>query len=284
MINELKSEIVEALKNLAKGAENQSLENLIGPIEQLYEKVLIADYLERRMLRRQRVQKSVLKNLESALEITETSIAIPEEKAPEKEEVAPKKSYEEPREVFNPHPEIVVVPHPEGPPAMHIEEEPMLQQVVEPKKVVDFVPPAAPKVAVPQVEVEAPRAAPVVAAPEAPKHTTLPTFAIVEPEVAAPKTTVGERAQTAPKKTSLHERLSSKTLSFGLNDRLAFVKHLFDGNNEDFNRVVSQLNTYESWQEAASFLNEMVKPDYNWEKSAEYAARFEESVRARFEA
>ena len=64
------------------------------------------------------------------------------------------------------------------------------------------------------------------------------------------------------KPNSLNDRLK-KGLNIGLNDRIAFVKHLFNGSTEDFNRVVSQLNTSSSELEALEFLNNMVKPEYN---------------------
>jgi CRISPR/Cas system CMR-associated protein Cmr5 small subunit len=103
--------------------------------------------------------------------------------------------------------------------------------------------------------------------------------------VPAPKvaSTIAEKAQSSPKKASLHEKLASKTLNFGLNDRIAFVKHLFEGNTDDFNRVVGQLNTFESWEEAENFVTEMVKPDYNWNGKEEYEGRFLASVKAKFD-
>ena len=66
-----------------------------------------------------------------------------------------------------------------------------------------------------------------------------------------------------------------KGFSIGLNDKIAFTKSLFDGNEEDYNRVVSQLQTYSSRDEAFKFLNHIVKPDYNnWEGKEEIEKRF----------
>lgn len=84
-----------------------------------------------------------------------------------------------------------------------------------------------------------------------------------------------------PKK-SLNDIYNS-TISIGLNDRLGFEKHLFNGSAEDFNRVLSQLNTVNSWEEAMSFVEDLVKPDYNnWEGKEAYEARFMELVEKRF--
>ena len=55
-------------------------------------------------------------------------------------------------------------------------------------------------------------------------------------------------------KRSLNDALFSKNIQVGLNDRIAFVKYLFDGSQEDFNRVLSQLNSFKSLEEAKSFI------------------------------
>ncbi|GGF62328.1 hypothetical protein [Wenyingzhuangia marina] len=69
--------------------------------------------------------------------------------------------------------------------------------------------------------------------------------------------------RVAPKKSLNDVAMGQKNLQIDLNDRIAFVKHLFDDSQEDFNRVVSQLNTMSSEKEALSFLK-MVKKEYNW--------------------
>ncbi|HEX9980531.1 MAG TPA: hypothetical protein VGB50_08190 [Flavobacterium sp.] len=86
----------------------------------------------------------------------------------------------------------------------------------------------------------------------------------------------------ADKAVSLNDRLS-KGITVGLNDRIAFVNNLFDGSNEDYNRVLSQLLTFNSYAEAQEFIDQMVKPDYNnWNGKDEYAQRFMEVVEKKF--
>jgi hypothetical protein len=76
------------------------------------------------------------------------------------------------------------------------------------------------------------------------------------------------------KATSLNEKLA-KGINIDLNDRIAFTKHLFGNNSEDYNRVLSQLITFNTFHEMRDFILEMVKPDYNnWEGKEEYAERF----------
>jgi hypothetical protein len=64
-------------------------------------------------------------------------------------------------------------------------------------------------------------------------------------------------------------------LNIGLNDRLAFVKHLFNDNNEDYTRVLSQISTMKTYDEVNTFIKARVKPDYNyWLKKDLYSERF----------
>lgn len=85
-----------------------------------------------------------------------------------------------------------------------------------------------------------------------------------------------------PRTQSLNERLGSNVMQIGLNDRIAFVKHLFDGSQEDLNRVLSQLNTFQNYNEAEDFISSLVKPEYKWSEKEEYEERFMELVRVRF--
>ncbi|MBQ4819887.1 hypothetical protein [Aquimarina sp. MMG016] len=85
------------------------------------------------------------------------------------------------------------------------------------------------------------------------------------------------------KPKSLNDQLK-KGINIGLNDRLAFIKHLFDGSAADYNRVLSQLNTLNSKGGARQFILNMVKPDYNnWKGKEEYEQRFIDIVMNKFE-
>ena len=83
-----------------------------------------------------------------------------------------------------------------------------------------------------------------------------------------------------PVPKSLNDKLAN--IQIGLNDRIAFVKNLFNGSQEDFNRVVSQLNTYATEKEAKKFINKMVKPDYDWSEQEDLEARFVAIVLRKF--
>lgn len=93
--------------------------------------------------------------------------------------------------------------------------------------------------------------------------------------------TAGTKEVKIPK--SLNDRLIAKELKVDLNNRLGFIKHLFNGSTEDYNRVLSQLNTIDSHERSISFIKNMVKPDYgNWEGKEEYEVRFMELIERRF--
>lgn len=91
-----------------------------------------------------------------------------------------------------------------------------------------------------------------------------------------------EKVSQEPRISSLNDRLN-KVITFGLNDRIGFEKKLFGGSSDDFNRVVSQLNTFDSFEEAKAFVDDFVKPDYNnWEGAEEFETRFMEIVEKKF--
>ena len=84
-------------------------------------------------------------------------------------------------------------------------------------------------------------------------------------------------------KSLLHEELKKSAIQIGLNDRIAFVKRLFDGNQQDFHRVLSQVNTFSSFEEVTEFIETMVKPEHNWDNQEEYAERFMEIIEIKFQ-
>lgn len=84
------------------------------------------------------------------------------------------------------------------------------------------------------------------------------------------------------KSDNLNDRIS-KGITIGLNDRVAFMNHLFNNSSEDYNRVLSQLITLDTFGEAKNFIDTMVKPDYNhWEGKEEYEQRFMEIIEKKF--
>lgn len=117
-------------------------------------------------------------------------------------------------------------------------------------------------------------------------HFKEPVFVKPEDNVQSPFVNVFDESvkknDESVKILSLNETLNH-TISIGLNDRIGFVKHLFNNSNEDYNRVLSQLNTFDTFAEAKTFINEMVIPDYNyWVGKEEYLERFMEIIEQKF--
>ncbi|MFC4722767.1 hypothetical protein ACFO5O_10570 [Geojedonia litorea] len=85
-------------------------------------------------------------------------------------------------------------------------------------------------------------------------------------------------------KKSLNDKLKNGGLNIGLNDKLAFIKHLFNGKIEDYERVLSQINTAISYKEASNLIQNIVKPDYNnWAGKEEIEERFLQIVESKFD-
>lgn len=107
---------------------------------------------------------------------------------------------------------------------------------------------------------------------------------IITPGIDTIKDMVSEMPQKQPpaslntvperSKASLNATFSQE-LSFGLNDRIAFVEQLFEGEEAALKRVVSQLNTIETEERALSFIENLVKPEYgHWKGKEAYERRF----------
>lgn len=83
-------------------------------------------------------------------------------------------------------------------------------------------------------------------------------------------------------KKSLNDKLKNG-INIGLNDKIAFIKHLFDGHREDYDRVLSQINTSSSLEEAINLIQNIVKPDYNnWLGKEDFEARFMSIIEGKF--
>ncbi|WCM41315.1 hypothetical protein MG290_10140 [Flavobacterium sp. CBA20B-1] len=91
-----------------------------------------------------------------------------------------------------------------------------------------------------------------------------------------------ENYRQIPLNKSINDAFANK-ISIGLNDRIAFEKNLFNGSSDDLNRVISQLNTIESYEEAKDFIDDLVKPEFNnWNGKEDYENRFMQLVEKRF--
>ena len=89
--------------------------------------------------------------------------------------------------------------------------------------------------------------------------------------------------QKAEERKNINDHFA-KTLSIDLNDRLAFIKHLFEGDSKTYERVLAQVITYETWEEVFIFIEAHVKTEYeNWTGKEEVVERFLNTLQKNFE-
>lgn len=88
-------------------------------------------------------------------------------------------------------------------------------------------------------------------------------------------------AAKSEKPKSLNDQLGR--LSIGLNDRAAFIKHLFLGDSSAFEAVLTQIDLCESTSQVHRFLEESIMSKYNnWEGKKAIADRFIHLIEQRF--
>lgn len=83
-----------------------------------------------------------------------------------------------------------------------------------------------------------------------------------------------EDKRETEKRKSLNDNFTKST-KIGLNDRIAFIKHLFGGSELDFFSTLKKLEQAPSAEMALQFINHQVKPKYNhWQDKQGYEERF----------
>ena len=108
----------------------------------------------------------------------------------------------------------------------------------------------------------------------------------LEEFISQSKHTVFDKKDTAEEVKpvqSLNDKFG-KTAQIGLNDKLAFVQKLFFGSESEYNKVVKHIADLHSMQDAVIYIEQEVKPTYNyWKGKEEYEQRFLDLVLKRFE-
>ncbi|QNR22818.1 hypothetical protein [Croceimicrobium hydrocarbonivorans] len=226
-------------------------------VQMLYERLLVLNYLEEVEAERKSVKASSSASPAKAEAPAPPPPAVEKPQAPEFEKPAPKieEAPAEPEEI--PNEAIAESPEPEVP--AQAEAQPMEMPL---------------EAEASQEEEEAPQEEMETA--EAPLEKELPKAEIKE-NTEAKDLNAGHQA---PK--SVNDQLAKGAIQVGLNDRIAFVKHLFNDSQSDFNRVLSQLNTLDTYLESMYFIENLVKPDYDWDDKKPYEERLINLVKKRF--
>ena len=82
-----------------------------------------------------------------------------------------------------------------------------------------------------------------------------------------------QKMEVEEKPKSINDNINSG-LQIGLNDRIAFIKQLFNNSTDDYLRVLSQINSMDTFEEAQIFIQSKVMLDYNWAEKETYVDRF----------
>lgn len=128
-----------------------------------------------------------------------------------------------------------------------------------------------------------------------------------EPPVEKPKAKTPEPpkapppVEEPPRQTSLNEAISNSTpantladqlsqtkidnltVAIGLNQKFQFIKELFDGDSEAYNKAVKTLNNCDSFEEAQKIVeNQLMKP-YDWDEESRATMVFLNLVERRYQ-
>ncbi len=96
-----------------------------------------------------------------------------------------------------------------------------------------------------------------------------------EPVQQSVKKTVEKNPVTSGKKI--------KNMSIGLNDRIAFINNLFDGDSFAYTQYIDKLNAFDDYESALRYINNQIKPYYNnWQDKDEYEFRFIQLLELKF--
>ncbi|NQX82667.1 MAG: hypothetical protein HRT66_11840 [Flavobacteriaceae bacterium] len=91
-----------------------------------------------------------------------------------------------------------------------------------------------------------------------------------------------DKTQEKKTKTSLNDRLSKNKINIDLNDRIAFVKHLFQGDNTLFKESIGVLNSYKEVKQALYYVENNLKTKLNWDDKKDYEKRFMTLIKRKF--
>ena len=219
-------------------------------------------------------EKLVAKRILQEEQYPEPNWALPVNRSKTEEVVVPVEKVEEVRKV-----EVVEKPKPKETPAVTFEiEQPAIEQPTIEKPEIDES--ELSKSAIKQL-------ADFIQQPEyTDEERILKQTHSLEEFISQSKHTVFDKKDTAEEvkpAQSLNDKFG-KTAQIGLNDKLAFVQKLFFGSESEYNKVVKHIADLHSMQDAVVYIEQEVKPTYNyWKGKEEYEQRFLDLLLKRFE-
>ena len=98
-----------------------------------------------------------------------------------------------------------------------------------------------------------------------------------------PKEKPAEKPVENQRKPAKKTPVSGKKINIGLNDKIAFINNLFNGDKKAYTEVIDKLNSFDDYEAALSFIYKEIKPQYNhWEGKDEYEFRLIQLLELKF--
>ena len=117
---------------------------------------------------------------------------------------------------------------------------------------------------------------------------------IVEKKIHVGKETISKAIYTETKQEqikislsespmALNERLAATSkITLGLNDKIAFSRHLFNGNEQAMLELIDLINNAQTFEKAMNYLHQARAQYGIWEEKKDYVTRLENLVRRKF--
>lgn len=263
----MRKELVQICNDIIKDEQQQGIEDQLTSVQMLYEKLLVLNYLTSRKSAPLKTEKAEQPESKAVEPQTIPDVRESEPEKPlmeEKPETSAKPVAREPKPAPEPPREEKAPP---AQPKHKPQESYKTPEFVEAKEEPQPKQPASP-----------PRKAP----PQSTNESPVEFRELADDNTPEQTRSNYEKQASAVKSSSINDRYGTGVIKLGLNDRIAFMNNLFDGSQEDLNRVLSQINTFDSYSEAETFIEQMVKPDYNWADKEDFEMRFMDRVKQRF--
>ena len=234
-------------------------------------------------------EKPVAKHILQEEQYSEPNWALPVNRSKTEEVAVPVEKVEEVRKV-----EVVEKPKPKETPAVAFEiEQPSIEQPSIEQPSIEQPEIEKPEIEKPEIDESKlsksaiKQIADFIQQPEyTDEERILKQTPSLEEFISQSKHTVFDKKDTAEEvkpAQSLNDKFG-KTTQIGLNDKLAFVQKLFFGSESEYNKVVKHIADLHSMQDAVIYIEQEVKPTYNyWKGKEEYEQRFFDLTLKRFE-
>ena len=234
-------------------------------------------------------EKPVAKHILQEEQYSEPNWALPVNRSKTEEVAVPVEKVEEVRKV-----EVVEKPKPKETPAVAFEiEQPSIEQPSIEQPSIEQPEIEKPEIEKPEIDESKlsksaiKQIADFIQQPEyTDEERILKQTPSLEEFISQSKHTVFDKKDTAEEvkpAQSLNDKFG-KTTQIGLNDKLAFVQKLFFGSESEYNKVVKHIADLHSMQDAVIYIEQEVKPTYNyWKGKEEYEQRFLDLTLKRFE-